>query len=130
MSTIDYDFAKKYIVTIATRYGALHVDILSTTTPFRCVDVTVFRVHSRRPLNADNFQSLREVGILGYGQSYRVVKEFTEEVDAMREVRDRKTGEVVPDVAPRNWEGYLTETACGTQTYFVYDVESTCDSGD
>lgn len=130
MSTIDYEFPKKYFVTIAARYGTLHVDVLSTTTPFRCVTVTTFHIHSLQPLSGDNLEDLRRAGIIGYGQSYRLIRSTTEAVDAVRETRDRKTGEVVPDVPPRNWEGRLHETDVAPLTYYVYDIESTCDSGD
>lgn len=94
-----------------------------------CYSETYYEVVSSCELDAADWKRLDEIGLLGMGQAYSVVKSetFTDEVPAI--MIDTRTGEVT-DVPPRN--AYSGELVTGTYSYsyYRYTVRRICDSGD
>jgi hypothetical protein len=105
------------------------IEYLTGTSTPRGYHETFYRVVSARELDADDFDRLDDIGLLGMGQEYRVLESdtFADQVPAV--TVDRLTGQPLPDVPPRNWKGdVITNTS--VRTYYRYRVRRICDSGD
>lgn len=107
----------------------LTITTLHGTSTSRGYHETDYEVISRFPLGAQEFKHLDACGLLGIGQAYTPgpVETIVDSVPAV--TIDQRTGEVLPDVAPVNWQGQAITTK-HDYTYYRYVVRRICDSGD
>lgn len=81
----------------------------------RCYNAHSFRVTSNRPLKSEDFKSLRDAGVLGYGQEYRVSP------------AEKKELRYVPYGVDWRGQPFTNEVS---MPYFVYMVTDYVDSSD
>lgn len=109
----------------------LHLLCLGTRQVGRCYTVTTFQVKSTKKLPWEIFDSLREAGLLGYGQGFSVSSPVEEQELLVPTSIDDATGNVLAEgyetvVNPFSREQYKTTY----RTVYVYNITSECDSGD
>jgi hypothetical protein len=100
----------------------------------RCYSASYHKVTSRFRLSKESLDTLFRAGVIGSGQGFYIRSQCdgTEKaammVDAPCVMRDRRTGETIPGVAINPYSG--KPYAPIQYEYFVYECETTCDSGD
>ena len=99
-----------------------------------CYNASYWRVTSRFPLKSDVLHELNKIGVLGFGQEFRILStcDGTEQPAGFDEAPpvdvDDRTGEPTGK-EPRAWNGALL-TKPSKQVYYVYECEARCDSSD
>jgi len=99
-----------------------------------CYTASYYRITSQRKLTRETIRKLFESGFLGSGQGFAVQSKCDgqeapsghDEIQCI--VVDRRTGEQLNESAINPYSGELYKPIMAP--YYVYDTETTCDSGD
>ena len=99
-----------------------------------CYSASYWTVTSRHKLTVEKLEGMRKLGVLGFGQEFRILSKCdgTEEAAGHDEVpcsvEDRYTGKVLdePAINPYSGEPYKPIQ----ESFYIYNCESCCDSGD
>ena len=112
----------------------LTIEVIGSKELGRCFNATYYRITSTHKLSREALKGLYDIGLLGSGQGFATMTKCdgTEAPAGEDEVPcvvvDRRTQEVLNEQAinPYSKKPY----ASMKMPYFVYETETSCDSGD